>query len=183
MKIRLILICVLLMAGSVFAQDDLLPRAQSKIAVTMAPAAPITVTPGKPAHVELQFRVSPGYHINSNKPNSDLLIPTVLKLDAQTGLLVGKVTYPEGENLTFPFAPNEKLNVYTGDFAITAQISAAKSTPAGHYRIHGQLTSQACDNKACYPPKNLPVAFDINVRKAASARTRRSPGQSPHVHR
>ncbi len=170
-----------LFTSCAFAQGNLTGSARPKNVVTMAPIAPVRVTLGKPSRLALTFRVAPGYHINSNKPRSELLIPTNLKLDAQTGLGIGKVTYPAGENLTFPFAPNDKLNVYTGDFTITALISAAHDTPLGRYRIHGELTSQACDNKACYPPKTLPVAFDVRVQRAASARARRNPGQSPHI--
>jgi hypothetical protein len=180
--LRLLAACSLLLSALLLAQDDLMPKPRPKVFVSMAPAATVTVTPGRPAYAQLQFRVNPGYHINSHKPTSELLIATALKLDAQTGLVISKITYPEGENLTFPFAPDEKLNVYTGDFAISAQVSAARSTPPGRYRIHGRLVSQACDNKACYPPKNLPVAFDVQVLKAPVTRTRRNPGQSPHVH-
>src|SRR5512146_1719014 len=115
MRIHL-LSAAILFAGSLWAQDSLIPPPKPKSVVTMAPAAPLAVTPGKPARLELQFRVAPGYHITSHQPAADYLIPTTLKLDAQTGLMVSKVQYPEGENLSFAFSPNEKLNVYTGDF-------------------------------------------------------------------
>ncbi len=173
----------LLLAGSAFAQGDLTGAVRPKVVVTMAPAAPVRVIPGRPGRVQLDFRVAPGYHINSHKPHSNLLIPTALKLDAQSGLAVGRITYPLGEDLSFPFAPNEKLNVYTGDFTITALVSVTPDTPLGRYRIHGTLTSQACDNRACYPPKSVPVAFDVRVHRPVSGRARRNPGQSPHVRR
>jgi hypothetical protein len=50
------------------------------------------------------------------------------------------------------------------------------------YMVHGQLRYQACNNAACYPPKNLPVEFELKVKKAPPA-PRPNPGQSPHVHR
>ena len=52
----------------------------------------------------------------------------------------------------------------------------------GKYAFHGQLKYQACDKAACYPPRQLPVDFLINVAKGSAAR-KRNPGQSPHVHR
>ncbi len=183
MKIAAML-CGMMLTGLLPAQQDLTAPAPAKARVSMAPASPVTVTPAKPAHVELQFRVASGYHINSNKPGNEFLVPTVLKLDAQTGLVISKVTYPRGEDQSFPFSPNEKLNVYSGDFMISAQVRTANSTPVGRYRIHGRLTAQACDNKMCYPPKDMPVAFDVQVKRASAARgTRRNPGQSPHVKR
>src|SRR5512146_2507828 len=177
------LLCGTLLAAVLAAQTDFTKPAPAGARVTMASAAPVTLTPAKPGSVELQFRVAPGFHINSNKPSNEFLIPTVLTLDAQTGLMISKVTYPPAEDVAFAFSPNEKLNVYTGDFTIGAQVRAASSTPVGRYRIHGRLTAQACDNKMCYPPKDIPVAFDVQVRRAPSGTPRRNPGQSPHVKR
>ena len=47
--------------------------------------------------------------------------------------------------------------------------------------IRGELKYQACDNAACYPPKKLPVQFEVKVIKGPPPH-RRNPGQSPHVH-
>jgi hypothetical protein len=49
--------------------------------------------------------------------------------------------------------------------------------------IHGQLKYQACDKAACYPPKTVPVKFEIKVAKGAASAPRRNPAQSPHAHR
>src|SRR5450432_3715879 len=65
------------------AQDDLGPQGP---AVSMATAPVVTAVQGKPATVPLSFRVASGYHINSNKPKSEYLIPTVLKVDATTDI-------------------------------------------------------------------------------------------------
>jgi hypothetical protein len=52
---------------------------------------------------------------------------------------------------------------------------------AGKYAVHGELKYQACDNAACYPPKKIPVDFQVKVVKGA-APVRRNPRQSPHIH-
>lgn len=137
---------------------------------------------GKAATVTLNFRVAPGFHINSNHPNSELLIPTVLKLDPPTDLSLGNMTYPAGQDLSFAFAPDEKLSVYTGDFTVQATTRTIGSVHAGTYRIHGELKFQACDNSACYPPKSVPVAFDVKVVNPPSTKVYHNPAQSPDVH-
>ncbi|HEX6907726.1 MAG TPA: protein-disulfide reductase DsbD domain-containing protein [Terriglobales bacterium] len=148
--------------------------------VEMAPAGVTPVVRGKPSLVELDFRVKQGFHINSNHPNSPYLIPTVLKLDAPTDIAIGKVDYPAGRNLTFAFAPDEKLNVYSGDFAVKVTVHPLHTVMPGKYNVRGQLRYQACDDRACYPPRNLPIRFEVQVKKAAArARPNR---QSPHVH-
>ena len=55
--------------------------------------------------VDLNFRVPPGYHINSNTPKSEFLIPTALKMDLPTDIILGKIQYPAGEDASFPFSP------------------------------------------------------------------------------
>src|SRR4030088_1874265 len=86
--------------------------------VTMAPVPLVTATRAAQTMVNLDFRVPPGYHINSNLPKSEFLIPTALKMSLPTDIILGKIAYPAGKDLSFPFSPDEKLNVYTGDFAI-----------------------------------------------------------------
>jgi len=87
--------------------------------VSVAPIDPITVTRGQAGSVSLHFRVARGFHVNSNTPKSEFLIPTTLKMDAPTDIALTKLTYPEGTDMSFPFAPDEKLNVYSGDFTVT----------------------------------------------------------------
>ncbi len=166
-----------LLATAAFAQSRSgLPK------VTAEPINKVTVPQGGKAAVEMAFRVAPGFHINSAKPTSELYIPTAVKLDVPTDISVGKMEYPEGELVSFPFDPDTKLSVYTGDINIKGLVMAAKSTPKGTYRVHGNFRYQACDNRACYPPVNLPIAFDVTVAKAATHATK-NPAQSPHIHK
>ena len=150
--------------------------------VTVAPIDPITVTRGSSGQVTVNFRVAPGFHINSNTPKSEFLIPTALKLDAPTDIAISKVTYPAGKDMSFPFSPDEQLNVYTGDFAVTLMVRPLHSVMPSKYAIHGNLKYQACDNAACYPPKQVPIDFQVKVLKDAEA-AGHNPAQSPHAHR
>jgi hypothetical protein len=93
--------------------------------------------------------------------------------------MISSISYPDGEQLAFDFAPSEKLSVYSGDFSITGKVRPLRSVRAGTYRVHGQLKYQACDDRACFPPANLPIFFDVKVGKPPATRTRRNPGQSP----
>jgi hypothetical protein len=169
---------VLLLAALAFAQS---PGSRAP-SVTLAPVQPVTVTRGQGGTAALHFRVAPGFHINSNMPKSEFLIPTALKMDAPTDIALTKVSYPVGKDMSFPFAPDEKLNVYTGDFTVTMTVRPLHTVQPGKYAIHGDLKYQACDNAACYPPKHLPVDFEVKVLKGA-APAGRNPAQSPHAHR
>jgi hypothetical protein len=162
-----------------YAQDS--PGSQAP-SVTMAPPGITNVTRGTSGKVELQFRIMHGFHINSNAPTEEYLIPTALNMEAPTDIVVGRITYPDGQNITLPFAPDLKLNVYSGDFSILVNVRPLSSVIPGKYALHGRLKYQACDKAACYPPKEMPVTFEVKVVKGAPAAVRRNPAQSPHAH-
>jgi hypothetical protein len=157
--------CALLICGVAAAQsvqDQLgLSHTNNQQWVSLQPVADFALTKGKTGAVTLHFEVGAGNHVNSNKPSSALLIPTRLKLEPTAGLSVVKVSYPAGQDLTFPFDPDEKLNVYTGAFPVTVQLRAGAKP--GSFPIHGDLIYQACNDRACFPPKKLPVEFEIKV--------------------
>ena len=149
--------------------------------LTMVAVPLVTAQRAQQTMVNLNFRIPPGYHINSNTPKADYLIPTALKMDLPTDIILGKIVYPAGEDKSFPFSPDEKLSVYSGDFTIAVAVHPLHTVVPGKYEMRGVLRYQACDNAACYPPKNLPVNFEVKVVKEPGQH-HANPAQSPHVH-
>ncbi|MBS1851895.1 MAG: disulfide bond formation protein DsbC [Acidobacteria bacterium] len=175
-QLAAVVLCFL--SAGLWGQESFAKKAP---AVVFSPPELSTITRGKPGTVQLSFRVPNGFHVNSNTPKSEFLIPTALKLNPPTDIMVGKITYPAGEELTFPFSPEEKLSVYTGAFPVAVVVRPLAGVVPGKYMLRGQLRYQACDNSACYPPKQLPVEFEVKVVKGPPTTTRRNPAQSPHV--
>ena len=169
---------LLLSSTALTAQDELARKSPS---VTLTAPPITTVVRGKVTNVALRFQVGSGFHINSNTPAADYLIPTTLKLDVPTDIVVGKIIYPEGEQMSFAFAPDEKISVYSGEFDLSVQVRPLSSMLPGKYEIRGRLRYQACDKAACFPPKQLPVAFEVKVIKAPLP-PKANPAQSPHAH-
>ncbi len=166
MKTGWIALACLLLLLPVSAQESL----GTKDYVKLLSVSPVSLGSGKSGTVSLSFRIVPGFHINSNKPKAEYLIPTTLKLSPPTDISLAKITYPAGQEETFPFAPDEKMSVYAGDFVLTAKVLAIGSVHPGTYRVHGELRYQACDKSACYPPRSLPLNIDIRVQRAAHRR-------------
>lgn len=157
---RIFAAAVLLGSGLSFAQTDLsAPAAKPKQYISYATDEQ-TIAAGKKSVLELRFHVTDGYHVNSHTPKSELLIPTALKLEPATGVKAAAAEYPAGTSYSFSFQPGEKLDVYTGSFAILIPMVAE----AGTHTIHGVLRYQACDNAACYPPKSLPVEVAVTAK-------------------
>jgi len=169
------LVLLTLLAAAALAQSGKAPS------VSVAPVPQVTATRTQQTMVSLDFRVASGFHINSNAPKSEFLIPTQLKMDLPTDIVLGKIEYPAGQDVAFPFSPDEKLSVYSGDFTIKVAVHPLKSVVPGKYVMHGVLRYQACDNAQCFPPKSVPVSFDVKVVKE-KATGGHNPAQSPHVH-
>ena len=117
----------------------------------------VTLPAGKSSPVTLHFRIQPNLHINSHTPREQYLIPTVFSIPETSGVRLADATYPAGADFTLPADPNEKLLVYSGDFAIETKIVA---TPGDHL-VEAKLRYQACDQNACMPPKTITVPIDV----------------------
>ncbi len=81
-----------------------------------------------------------------------------------------------------PFAGNDKLSVYSGNFAVTAEVRVPKSAALGTQRVHGEVRYQACDNRQCFPPKTTPLEFDVKVVRPAAKKKSTYTAASPHIH-
>jgi hypothetical protein len=159
---RHLAICVILLcACSSFAQDfSGSTSAESKTSSGMVSylfPEQVSIPAQKSTAVDLHFRVADGLHINSHTPREKSLIATNLAVAETNALKVTGVEFPAGTDYAFSFEPNEKLSVYTGEFAVKAHLTA----PTGNYMLQGLLRYQACDSRSCYPPKTIPVAVDV----------------------
>ena len=127
----------------------------------VAYAAEEQVVPaGKRAVLELRFEVLPGYHVNSHRPKSELLLPTAVDLGAAAGVKLGTAEYPAGTEFSFELDPTDKLDVYAGSFKVSVPVVAA----AGEHELKGTLKYQACNHAACYPPKTLEISVPFTAR-------------------
>ncbi len=160
MRRATVAVAVLVLAAIALAQDF-----SDKPPVEMAPIGNVQVRAGASKDVSLDFRIGSEFHINSHSPKSPLLIPTVLKLTVPNQVTLADVKYPAGQDVSFAFSPDEKLSVYSGDFSIDAVLKTAPNVSAGTYPVKGELRFQACDHSACYPPRSIPIQFQVMVTK------------------
>ena len=125
------------------------------------PLPTVKAAKGKTATVVVKASLPSGYHANTNKPTEAYLIPMTLKWTAGP-LELDSVEYPKGGLEKYSFS-DKPLSVVTGDFSITTKFKVPAAAASGPAAQNGTLRYQACDNKACYPPKNVPVSFTVNV--------------------
>lgn len=161
MRLRLAALALALPAVLAGAQSPLLdeprrPVAKSEAVEYLYPEQ-VTVAAGKASPVSLHFRIAPGLHINSHAPKDEFLIPTVLSFPADSGVRLENAAYPAGVDFVLPADPKTKLNVYSGEFAVQAKLTAQP----GDHLVEAKLRYQACDQNACMPPKTITVPIDV----------------------
>ena len=81
------------------------------------------VHPGTSARVALEISLDAGYHVNSNTPLDEFLIPTILTVNPPTGISLGGVAFPEAIVLVGPLGPEEPLAVFEEEFLIGATLT------------------------------------------------------------
>jgi len=158
---RMLLMVLTIACGMALCQEPLSTQRRQSLLKTESVEylypEQVTVHSGKASPVALHFRIRQNLHINSHKPRADYLIPTVFSIPESSGVRLAEATYPEGTDFMLPAAPDEKLSVYTGEFAIEAKIVA----PQGNHLVEAKLRYQACDENECLPPKTITVPIDV----------------------
>jgi len=111
----------------------------------------------------LPLELRPGYHVNSNTPSDEYLIP--LRLTWNPGPLAASgFTFPQPRMEKYSFS-EKPLSVFTGDFQIVTHFKASANAAPGPATLTGKLRYQACNNSMCLPPKTLDVSLQVEIVK------------------
>lgn len=145
-----------LLSLSAFAQSS------AKVVKIRPEQSVYKVKQGSSFQVAVIIDIDGGYHINSNRPAEDFLIPTALKLGALNGLRAGAVRYPKAKIQKFPFSETP-MSVYEGRAVLRFTARALPSLSPGSHTIKGKLTIQACNDQACLRPQTVDVEIPLEV--------------------
>ncbi len=127
--------------------------------LTVSPAEQITVKRGGAAIAILKVSVLPGFHVNSDRPKDEFLIP--LKLTWSGGPLeVTSMTYPQPEEIK---VGSDMLRVFTGTFDLRTEFKAPEQAPLGTATMAGKLRYQACNSEMCFRPATVEIRLPVIV--------------------
>jgi DsbC/DsbD-like thiol-disulfide interchange protein len=112
---------------------------------------------------KIPVSVHPGYHVNSNAPSEEYLIPLKLTWNSTGALEPGAVVFPKPSLEKYEFA-EKPLSVFTGNFDVVANFKIAANAPAGPGAAAGKLRYQACNNRACFAPKTVDVTVSYQIQ-------------------
>ena len=115
---------------------------------------------GEPAKQVLKAVVLEGFHVNSDKPRDEFLIPLKLTWDSATPLETKSIAYPKPEELELN---GQQMLVYTGTVPIETEFVVSKDAPKGEATVTGKLRYQACNSHMCFRPSTLDVHFKVVI--------------------
>jgi hypothetical protein len=131
------------------------------LTVTAGPESPRSGWDGK---LEISAVIESGYHINSNKPTSEFLIPASVKFKLNSLVVFGPLEYPRGESKKLGFS-EDKMSIYEGQVTIAAPFKAAAGAGPGMVKIQGVFAYQACTDQVCLPPRTEDFEVQVSLPK------------------
>jgi thiol:disulfide interchange protein DsbD len=120
--------------------------------------------PGASGTLVVTIEVSDGWHVNSNSPLEDYLIPTAVRLQLPPGWSAEAPVYPAHREARFAFS-DHPVAVFEGRFEITVVVGRGRDAPDGP--IRGVLEAQACNDRVCLAPAE--AAFGVGAGAPAAS--------------
>lgn len=129
----------------------------------------VKVSQGDEFKTTLEITIDQTWHINSQKPNDDFLIPSEITAKGN-GVKLIKVIYPEAHNIKLAFS-EELVSVYEGTAYAKLTFRVDKNAPVGKQKVLVTLDYQACNDMTCMPPNDVAAEFEIEVAENQSKDT------------
>ena len=130
-----------------------------------ATASNTVVATGQRVALVLDIRLNPNMHVYA--PGVEGYIPIEWKLKETDAAAAHEVNFPASEKLYLK-AIDETVPVYRDHFRLARDITIGppdKLKPlldaAGKFVVEGTLRYQACDDRVCYIPQELPVKWTL----------------------
>jgi thioredoxin:protein disulfide reductase len=141
--LTIIAACLLLATGIVHGEDAV-------VSVRTIPPAS-SLEPGKTTVLSVELVIAAPYHINSDHPLQDYLIPTTLEFEPLPGVKFGKAVFPAAPEKKLPFS-DAPMAVYEGTVKVTLEITPASDLKSREIRLNGKVRYQACNDQYCLRP-------------------------------
>jgi thiol:disulfide interchange protein DsbD len=153
----MLIVTTLAQLGAAFALADSLPTPK-----VQAPNL-LHLSRGIDSSSQIDISVGNPFHLQANPASKSNLIPTELTIDVPAEITIKSVTYPPASafRLNQAAAP---INVYQGDFGIAFALQANQLATAGKRLLHAKLRYQACDEKTCFRPSEIPFEFWVEIQ-------------------
>lgn len=153
-----ILITLLLWAAAVNAQT----QNKEKIIGAKVISSFEKLQAGKSNRISIELTIKEPWHVNSDKPAEDYLIPTLINFDQNETVTFGRISYPKPEIKTFEFSDNP-LAVYEGTVYAFTTVTIPPDYPEETVKISGNVSYQACNDQSCLAPDEIAFSAEFPI--------------------
>ncbi len=136
--------------------------AQSNAVLSVSTGEKLAIQRGSTAELKIKAQLQPGFHVNSNAPADEYLIPLKLTWSKEP-LEAEQIIYPKPELEKYAFSQNP-VSVFSGNFEIVTRFKAPPTANPGLGMMAGKLRYQACNNKECLAPRTIDVHATIMIQ-------------------
>lgn len=121
-----------------------------------------TVKRGGATRASVVLNIPGGLHVNSNRPNNEYAIPTVISVSSREAKL-SAVSYPRGTSRKFSFS-EKPISVYEGRPTFGFNVTVPANFKGGTIRIRVVARFQSCNDEVCFPPKTQEITLSARVQ-------------------
>lgn len=104
--------------------------------------------------IAVEVEIAETWHINSDAPKDEFLVPTNLSISGSDKVEFIKVAYPPAKQYKFDFSESPVL-VWEGKFFIPVKIKFSENIEVGNSSLIVSLEYQACNNITCLAPNTI----------------------------
>jgi len=112
--------------------------------------------------IAIEADVEKTWHINSQNPKDEFLIPTTIMIDDTVNFNLLKLAYPEAHDIKLDFS-DTPLSVWEGKVYFGALVKAADKLAPGKYPLAVMLEYQACNDQSCLAPTLVTDTLIIQI--------------------
>jgi hypothetical protein len=175
-RVFLSLALVVLYAGAPMAQSGAKKNASGNPKITEATTDHVriryvnTITAAADGLARLTIEIVPRARMHVYAPGADDYQIVTLTMAEGRGIRPRPVSYPASE--IYHFGPlNERIPVYQKPFTLTLDMQIENAAWSGSadkssLAISGRLDYQACDDKVCFAPVSVPLAWTVLRQEA-----------------
>ena len=169
MKLKLVIFAILFCLFPTVTAVSTATAAQVNSVVEVRVTAPQEpVSAGEAASLTVELEIARRYHINSNRPLQDYLIPTSVEFEPLAGMTFDEAVFPEPEVKKLPVS-DTPMSVYERTVTITADMRPSPDFTQDEAVVKGRVRFQACDRNSCLPPVWIPFNVTVPILAAPSS--------------
>lgn len=148
---KIIYILVFILANSLYAQFGF---QQKTILQFESYKSFDKIQPGGEVKLAFKIDIDDEWHINSNDPKEDFLIPTELIIKTNPAISVGEIIYPKAHDIKLDIS-DTPLSVFEGESYLASTIKIPEDIELGEKQVIVEFTYQGCNNVTCMAPNTI----------------------------